>query len=293
VFQAMPLLTELVSVKDGFHSFTSGEKGLRGGGFQGLMGRWVGGTMGEIARRHRAGHGQRGRPATRGTNMKIRKGRYSGTVGKEVYVNSKHGQVVRSRPHSPSRPTPARQRARSDLSRVAGAWRERTDKQFAAWTAGGKQVKSRSAGETPASLTGYALFCKINCALAAAGLALVMDPPKPEKLRRNPVGELDIRNRGGVITLRLRVPEAPAKHTFVLGSPPCSAGRSVRSNYSTIGLLPAAVRGWSDITELYVKRFGVPPAGSRVFIRTRQLINGWQDDFKDTNAVVPRGKGAK
>ena len=135
----------------------------------------------------------------------------------------------------------------------------------------------------------YHLFCKINLALRAAGLPIVMDPPKPEKFKPNPVEELDIRKRGGVTRLRLRVLEAPAKYTFVLGAPPCSAGRSVRSNYSTIGLLPARVRGWCDITDLYVKRFGMPPPGTRVFIRTRQLINGWEDDFKHTDAVVPRG----
>ena len=38
-----------------------------------------------------------------------------------------------------------------------------------------------------------------------------MDPPKFEKIKPNPVGRLEITNRGGVIRLRLRVPEAPAK----------------------------------------------------------------------------------
>jgi hypothetical protein len=38
-----------------------------------------------------------------------------------------------------------------------------------------------------------------------------------------------------------------------------------------------------------VKTFGVPPVGSRVFIRTRQLISGWEEDFKDSNVVVARG----
>jgi hypothetical protein len=38
-----------------------------------------------------------------------------------------------------------------------------------------------------------------------------------------------------------------------------------------------------------VKPYGVPPVGWRVFIRTRQLISGWEEDFKDTNVVVPRG----
>jgi len=37
-----------------------------------------------------------------------------------------------------------------------------------------------------------------------------MDPSKLEKLRPDPVGELEIMNPGGVITLRLRVPRTPA-----------------------------------------------------------------------------------
>jgi hypothetical protein len=44
-----------------------------------------------------------------------------------------------------------------------------------------------------------------------------------------------------------------------------------------------------DITEMFVKKYGEPPVGSRIFIRTRQLISGWEEDFKNTNAVVPRG----
>ena len=252
------------------------------------MGRRVGWTVGEIARRHRAGHGQRGRPATRETNMKIRKGRFSGIIGNEVYVDSKYGPVVRGRPSRPGDRTPGRQRARSHFAFVVGAWRKRTHKQFVAWSVAAQRANSQSPGGA-GTLDAYRLFCKINFALVTAGLPIVMVPPKPEKFRPNPVEELDIRNRRGVTTLWLRVPEAPATYTFVLGSPPCSAGRSVRSNYSTIGLLPAPVRGWCDITELYVKRFGVPPVGTRVFIRTRQLINGWEDDFKNTDAVVPRG----
>jgi hypothetical protein len=221
--------------------------------------------------------------------MKARKGRFSGTIGNEVYVNSKYGQVVRSRPRRASRQTVARLRAQYDMAKVARAWQNRTQKQFVAWSIAALKANSRSPEGTAPSLDAYHLFCKINFSLAAAGLPLVMRPPKPEKFSPNPVGELDIMNRAGVVTLRLKVTEAPARYTFVLGSPPCSRGRSVRSNYSTIGLLPAPERGWSDITDPYVARFGLVPAATRVFIRTRQLINGWEDDFKDTNAVVPRG----
>ena len=115
-----------------------------------------------------------------------------------------------------------------------------------------------------------------------------MDPPKPVKIKPNPVGDLEILNRGGAITLRLRVLRAPAQHTFVLGSPWCSQGIWTRGNkFSIIGELPEPARGWSEITDLCVKAFGVPPVGQRVFIRTRQLLNGWEDSFKETCADVP------
>lgn len=210
--------------------------------------------------------------------MKIRKGRFSGRLGEEVYVNSKYGQVVRSRPRRPWRPTAGRLAVQHNLGKVVNAWRNLTPKQYEAWTAAARKEHMKP----------YPFFSKINGALAAAKLPLLMDPPKREKLRPNLVGELEILNRGGVITLRLRVPRAPAEHTFVLGSRWCSRGIWTRGNrFTTIGELPQPVGGWSDITDLYVNAFGKPPVGRRVFIRTRQLINGWQDGFKETCADVP------
>jgi hypothetical protein len=210
--------------------------------------------------------------------MKVRKGRFSGTIGLEVFVNSKYGQVVRSRPRRPWRPTPARLAVQHNLSKAVKAWRQLTRKQHEAWTLAARKEKMNT----------YPFFSKINGALAAAKLPLVMDPPKREKPRPNPVGELVILNQGGVITLRLKVPRAPAPHTFVLGSKWCSQGIWTRGNrFAILGQLPASAGGWSDITNLYVTAFGVPPPGRRVFIRTRQLINGWGDGFKETSADVP------
>jgi hypothetical protein len=44
-----------------------------------------------------------------------------------------------------------------------------------------------------------------------------------------------------------------------------------------------------DITKLYVDKYGVPPVGKRVFIHTRQQVNGLRDAAKQITAVVPRG----
>src|ERR1035437_5087905 len=186
--------------------------------------------------------------------MKVRRGKFSGTAANEVYVNTKQGQALRSRPSRPPRATNDRLRARRNLGRVASVWHTLTDPQFAAWAVAAKKEK----------MLPYRLFCKINGTLAAYGQPLVMDPPKREKLQPNPVGALQVRNRGGAIALRLRVPEAPAKFTFVFGVRCCSRGISVpRSNGVLLGRLPEAVRGWSEITDLYVKKYGQPPAGSR------------------------------
>ena len=154
-----------------------------------------------IAYRHRAGEGQRGRPATHGTNMRIRKGRFSGRLGEEVYVNTKQGQVVRSPSRRPWRPSAGRLSVQHNIVMVVNAWRKITRKQYAAWTAAAKKAKMKT----------YPFFCKINGALVAAKLPLLMDPPKPEKIRPNPVGELEILNRGGEITMRVWVPRAPAR----------------------------------------------------------------------------------
>jgi hypothetical protein len=136
---------------------------------------------------------------TQDTNMKIRKGRFSGTIGLEVYVDSKHGQVVRSRSRRPWRPTQARLDVQHNLARVVNAWRKLTPKQYQAWAAAARKE----------NMSAYPFFSKINGALAAAKLPLLMDPPKREKLKPNPVGELEILNQCGVITIRLRVPWRP------------------------------------------------------------------------------------
>jgi hypothetical protein len=103
------------------------------------------------------------------------------------------------------------------------------------------------------------------------------------------VGELSITNKRGTIALKLSVPSAPAKHTLlVLGAAPGSAGRSSARHFVFLGFLADAAQGVSDITDLYVARFGVPPVGAKVFIRTQQHIDGWDDLPKQTSAIVPK-----
>ena len=211
----------------------------------------------------------------------------SGKRGSTVSLSTPYGQVERQLA-VPSNPrTPAQQRARGTLGRIASRWRGLTDKQRAAWITKAQQTSSHPRLGQSGRLTGCQLFIKINCTLATAGLDTVVDPPDRPRFSSNPVGALTITNMGGDISLKLQVSRAPAHYTMVLGTAPCSRGVSRPRRFTLLGTLPEPEAGVSDITDQYVAKYGVPPANTRVFIRTRQVADGWEDLQKDTTAVVP------
>ena len=93
---------------------------------------------------------------------------------------------------------------------------------------------------------------------------------------------------GGHFTLKLRVPSPPAQYTVVQGAAPVGTGIRCVQHFPLLGPLPAPIDGWSDITKLYVDRYGEPPPGMVIFIRTCQHIDGASDVHKLTSALVPK-----
>jgi hypothetical protein len=211
----------------------------------------------------------------------------SGKRGPIVSVNTRYGLIQRQFviPKDPS--TPAQMRIRSNLGRVASRWRTLTVAQRNAWITGARDVPSRACLGKSAPLTGCQFFIKINCARAAIGLELLVNPPELPQFDENPVGELSITNTGGRVALKLSVPTAPTAHVTVYGAAPCSAGVTFVRNFAILGQLPDPDGGVSEITDLYIAKYGKPPPGSQVCIRTRQQINGWEDLPKQTSDIVP------
>jgi hypothetical protein len=60
-------------------------------------------------------------------------------------------------------------------------------------------------------------------------------------------------------------------------------------DYCFLGLLPAPVEHVSDITRLYIRKYGVPLANARIFIRAWQQVEGWEcrGQMRLTDAIVP------
>jgi hypothetical protein len=112
--------------------------------------------------------------------------------------------------------------------------------------------------------------------------------------------------RGGMalkvkVSRDVRWEDRPAlEDLMVFAWAPCNAGVDKNSHYAFLGLLPAPVRGESDITKLFLKklkewrklkdkRYHIPLEGSRIFIRVWQQVNGWENEVGMflANALVP------
>jgi hypothetical protein len=219
--------------------------------------------------------------------MKTRKTPQSGKLGNVVSFKNRYGQVDRTLTIPANRGTAFQQRARSDFGRFSAHWRRLTEEQRQAWIAFARRVSSRPRMGQSGPLTGLACFVKVNCNLASISLPMVVSPPDRPRLGVNPVGALMADRTDGEVVLKLKVAGTPAHDIIVLAAAPCSAGVSYVDHFTVLGLLPAPVAGYSNITALYVAKYGVPPAESKVFIRTVQQVDGWRDLPKQTFAIVP------
>jgi hypothetical protein len=183
--------------------------------------------------------------------------------------------------------TAEQQRNRGNFGSVASRWRALTPDQRAAWCAAAANRFTGTHSGRQVALTGYSYFVSANSRRAELDLPQFDLPPAEPTFSPNPVAELVVTNTGGTITLKLHVPSLPAQYTLVQGAATVSTGIRRVQHFPFLGLLPPPTDGWSDITELYVARYGVPPVGKVIFIRTCQQIDGWSDVPKLTSVLVP------
>jgi hypothetical protein len=220
--------------------------------------------------------------------MKILDIPQSGKQGTFVSVQSRYGQYRRRYAVPRKGPSPAQIVARAIFGRIRALWRTLNDAQRATWTTAGQDPHSEPRLGKSGRLPGYLVFMKVNATLAYQGLDPVLTRPERPSFDANPVAGLVITNTDGATDLQLSAPSAPATDILVLGTHPRSAGVSFAKHFVILGRLPAAEAGYSNITKLYVDRFGAPPPGARIFIRTRQVSNGWGDLPIQTTAIVPK-----
>jgi hypothetical protein len=222
----------------------------------------------------------------------------SGKIGQAVVFRSRFGMCQRTYTVPRNSKLPAQCHMRHGFGQISQAWGPGlTQAQRDLWNYAGSKIMSHprlSSGP----LTGQQLFQGLNSARFCISLPPLLTPPEPIVFGPNPVKELIPIWVDGRLRLHLRVsPEtsgdaSPApEDIMVFGQAPCSAGRSKRRNVSYLGLLPFPLNGLSDITDIYVAKYGEPRPGEKVFIVTVQQNNGWEGIEQETSEIIP-GKPA-
>jgi len=203
-----------------------------------------------------------------------------------IYSETRHGKVAREYvpPRNPR--TAQQQDHRHNVGAVSGRWHTLSLEQRAAWCAFAANKYFVNEEGRQVRLNGYNFFVSLNTRRADLDLPQFDLPPAEPVFSPSPVAELVITNTGGKITLKLRVPSPPAQYTLLQGAAPVRTGVRCVQHFPFLGLLPPPKDGWSDITELYVARYGAPSAGKAIWIRTCQHIDGWTDVPKVTHARI-------
>jgi hypothetical protein len=211
----------------------------------------------------------------------------SGSIGTETYLIGRHGQVVRDRVTPANPRTSPQTMQRSILATVAARWRTLTDGQRTAWASAATSHQTKPRLGTSGPLTGEQLFCRINAVLQTFGLDQADVPPAyPVFPSLAPQG-LVITNTAGTIAIKLTCPTNPGDNTVLRASAPCSAGIARTPRQVLIGTVPTPIAESSNITSLYVARYGVPGVASRLFVTCNMFTDGWESQLVTFTAVVP------
>ena len=211
----------------------------------------------------------------------------NGRCQERVFYRSRFGWCCRAHvvPRDPL--TAARSRMREVLGAVSKVWGALlTEHQRQRWVAAAAKLGRDPRLGQSGPLSGQAHFVGINSARARIGRDLLREPPSQVVFRENPVAELILTRREGRLRFELKVCGPVKEDIMVLGAAPCNSGRRICRKPVFLGLLPSPVDGISDITKLYVERFGEPKVNQRVFIRLRQQRNGWEGPDKDLHCLV-------
>ena len=186
-----------------------------------------------------------------------------------IFSETRHGKVARQ--YTPPRnPRAAQQQAhRRNVRTVSDRWGTLTPEQQAAWRAAVANKYYVTKKGRRRRCSGYQFFRSLNTRRADLGLPQFDLPPTEPVFDPSPVSGFVVTYVGGRFTLMLRVSIVTAQCILVYGAAPVRTG--VRR---------------SDITELYVARFGEPKAGTAIWIRVCQHIDGWTDVPKEFRVRV-------
>jgi hypothetical protein len=219
--------------------------------------------------------------------MKILDIPQSGKLGVYVGQGGRNGQIRRILAIPANPRTEDQLNIRQLLGTSAHNWKTITENQRLAWNEAAKLIQSRPRLGQSGPLTGLQLYVRVNFNLSIVSEPTVATPPAVPQFDGNVITGLELTNPGGVVAINLAATGTSAAFNLVWGAPPQSAGCFAVNNFRYLGELPAVESGKANLTALYTAKFGAPAAGQKVFIRSKQMLDGYEDLPHQWSGIVP------
>jgi hypothetical protein len=193
---------------------------------------------------------------------------------------------------SPAKPPTGEQlRVQSETKILSAAWDALAEEQRLAWCDRAKTNRRGGRATRLRLRNGRRLFFRVNSHRIALRQPLLADPPDEGDYASLPEVKLVITNRASRTTLKLKVSGGDPHGVMVSSWHPVSPGTMICRNFVRICPMPPPVRGMSDITRQYVEKYGVPPVGTKVFVRVQQMKDLIGRLVQTTSAIVPPEEG--
>jgi hypothetical protein len=197
-----------------------------------------------------------------------------GSVSGTTYSRNRFGQYVRRRAVPAQPRTSFQMSVRSFFGSVASRWRDLSQDSQALWRAFAERIVRTDPLGNPIRLTGLQAFVMMNALRRVLGLPVTPNAP-PDVGTPPAIATLTLSIDTTVNEMEVQFTPTPLAGAIVIeATAPQSAGvNSVgRSKFRFVrmvkpGSYGASITSPQNIWNEYVNRFGIPPLGSKIFVR--------------------------
>ena len=191
----------------------------------------------------------------------------SGSAGGTTASRNRSGGYFRNKAIPTNPDTVFQQAARAILAAFSQAWRGLTQAQRDAFDAAVNNFISTDVFGVGRRKTGKNLYTSLNANLAAVGQSAISAPPLPVAVPSAGVSAVAIAIGAGTFDVTFTDPAA-TESVQVWATAPLSAGVSYAKNqYRQIDAVVGGGGSPLDFSAAYLAKFGVPPVGTKVFVK--------------------------
>lgn len=204
-----------------------------------------------------------------------------------VFSKNRAGNFLRNKVTPTNPQTFAQMQVRAVFGFVSQAWKGLTADQVAGWNSLASTVPYTDIFGDTKYLSGLQFHQKLNTNLSTVNEGIISDPPTLVEVPASLITGVIATNTAGVLSLVMNVNGAssvPAGMSLVVSAtPPLGVGISyVKSMYRQITVV-VAPGTTNNLGAEYTARFGVPPAGSKIFVRAHYVDNTTGQNSVATN----------